>query len=71
MNNCLACFQPQLSTVGICAATAMPSQSVCGAGVTCAGGMSTVTITAKPSLSAALPWLIGIGAVIYLMSRRR
>jgi hypothetical protein len=31
-----------------------------------------VTVTAaKPSLSKALPWLIGIGALIYLVSRRR
>lgn len=71
MNSCFACFQPTLSPVGLCAAIALPSQTVCGAGVTCCGGTSTVTVTAKRSTVSPLLLLAGLGLLIYIGTRRR
>jgi hypothetical protein len=70
MNSCtgLCCFAPQLASVGTCALNIAPTASVCGGGVgTASCGMAQVTVTAAKT--SVLPWVIGIGAGLWLLSR--
>jgi hypothetical protein len=78
MNNC--CFtpvtcglnicSPTLTSVGTCALNIAPSANVCRGGIgTATCGMPQVTIAAAKS--SPLLWLVGAGALLYLLSRRK
>lgn len=60
---------PSLSPVGVCAATSGAGSPVCGGVGTASCGMPQVTVNANKT--SVLPWLIGIGAGLWLLSRRR
>lgn len=76
MNSCslpptcgICICNPSLEAVGVCAATANVGNPVCGNVGTAACGMPQVTVNAtKPTI---WPWVIGIGAALWLLSRHR
>jgi hypothetical protein len=68
MSDTLCCFQPQLESVGVCAAlcAAPPPSATCGCAAT-----STVTVTARPGVTSVVPWLLAGALGIWLLTRRR
>jgi len=74
MNDCdvytcgLCICNPAMCNVGVGAATANPGTPVCGSVGTACCGMAQVAISG--SRPTVWPWVVGIGAALYLLSRR-
>jgi hypothetical protein len=70
MNSCCGiCFTPTLATVGPAAAIS-PTCNLCAPGVgTASCGMPQVTVAAAQT--NIWPWVIGIGAALWLLSRHK